>query len=218
MAGRLRLLTVLLVVAAFVLVPFALWGDQMDAAAPALLSSQTTRWAVALLGVSLLVVDVLVPIPTSVVSVMLCVALGFPWGMAAVFAGMVGAFVIGHLVGRVLPTERLREWVGPVAWDTFAARKTASLAWVAASRPIPVLAEASAVMSGSFRVPFLPALAAASSGSALVSAAYGLAVRFGVEQSGSTLAVLVVCACTGPVLGWLALTALRRPHAGRGVT
>ena len=87
MAGRLRLLTVLLVVAAFVLVPFALWGDQMDAAVPALLSSQATRWAVALLGVSLLVVDVLVPIPTSVVSVMLCVALGFPWGMAAVFAG-----------------------------------------------------------------------------------------------------------------------------------
>ena len=132
-----RMSAVLLVLFAFVIIPFAIWGDRMDALAPELVQRQDTRWAVALIGIGLLVADVLLPIPSSVISISLCLLLG-PWlGGFAVFSGMVGAFAVGFLVGRLLPVAQLRAWVGEQAWDALASRRLhASLLWIGASRPV----------------------------------------------------------------------------------
>jgi len=211
-----RMLVVLLMLFAFVIVPFVIWGDQMDASAPRLVQGQAAKWAIALIGIGLLVADVLLPIPSSVVSISLCLLLGPGLGGLAVFSGMVGAFAVGFLVGRLLPATRLRNWVGAQTWDAFASKRLpASLLWIAASRPVPVLAEVTAIFAGSVGMPFLPSLSVAALSSLLVAIAYALAGWLGLHQAASSTALLVFSAACLPAASWGAFQWLRRSVLAR---
>jgi len=206
-----KLLAIVLALAIAVIVPFLIWGEQMDSRAPTLLHHQATRWAVAAIGMGLLVADVLLPVPSSIVAVSLCLLLGLPWGPLAVFAGMTGAFVTGYLLGHFLPSTRLRRWVGPRTWDALASRhRTSSLWWIALSRPIPVLAEVTAVFAGSLHLPFLPSLMAASVSAYLVAIAYGLAAWVELQHVSASLALVVLAAVLLPAAGWMSFQWIRR--------
>lgn len=206
-----RVLALLLALAAFVIVPFVIWGEQMDVSAPQVVQDQATKWAIASAGIILLVLDVVMPIPSSVVSIGLCFLLGPTLGGLAVFVGMVGAFVVGFQTGRLMPAARLRKWVGAQTWDALASdHLSASLLWIAASRPVPVLAEVVAIFAGSVRMPFLPSLASAVASSLLVATAYGLAGWLGLSEAGSSTAVLVFSAACLPAASWAAFQWIRR--------
>ncbi|MBG6077805.1 hypothetical protein [Polaromonas sp. CG_9.11] len=207
------MLIVVLVLAAFVVVPFIIWGEQMDAHASNFVHDQATRWAIALIGIGLLVLDVILPVPSSLVSISLCMLLGPAWGVPTVFSGMVGAFALGYLIGQLLPAARLRAWVGPETWDAIARRQTAGMLWIAASRPVPVLAEVTAIFAGTLRLPFGASLAAAAASSLFVAVAYGLAAWVGLEQAGSSTTLLVFSAACLPAASWAALKWLQRPGA-----
>lgn len=206
-----RILVVVLALVAFVLVPFVMWGEQMDASVPKLVEDQTTKWAVTLTGIALLVLDIFLPIPSSIVSISLCLLLGPVWGASSVFVGMVGAFVVGYLTGRMLPAARLRAWVGAQAWDSVANHwQTACMLWIAASRPVPVLAEVTAIFAGSLRLPFWLSFAAAVGASLLVATAYGIAAGLSLDQAGSSTALLVFFAACLPAASWAALKLIQR--------
>lgn len=206
-----RMLAVVLALVAFVLVPFIIWGEQMDRAVPRLVEDQTTKWAIALTGVALLVADVLLPVPSSIVSISLCLLLGPAWGVPAVFAGMVGAFALGYFSGLLLPADRLRAWVGARTWDSLVAgRQATGMLWIASSRPIPVLAEVTAILAGSLRLPFGPSLLAAAASSLLVATAYGAAAWLGLDRADSSIEILVICAACLPAASWVALQVIRR--------
>ena len=201
---------------AFVIIPFLLWGEQMDARAPQAVQGQATQAAVAVTGITLLVLDVVLPVPSSVVSIAMCLLLGPLWGGLAVFVGMVGAFAAGYLLGRLLPVARLRAWVGGPTWDALASKHLpASLMWIAASRPVPVLAEVFAVFAGSVRMPWLPALASAAASSLLVATAYALAAWLGLSQAESSTAIAVFAAACLPAVGWGAWQWIRRSRLQR---
>jgi len=211
-----RIVALLLLLLAFVIVPFVLWVEQLDATAPRLLRDQPTRWAIAAIGIALLSSDVLLPVPSSVVSVTLCLLLGPVLGGAAVFVGMVGAFALGLLIGRLLPAERLRRWVGADTWDALAAKRLpASLLWIAASRPVPVLAEVTALFAGSVRVPYKASMAVAALASLLVAAAYALAVWVGMpggthgDRAAWSTPLLVFSAACLPAASWIAYRWIR---------
>lgn len=206
-----KMIVVVLAVAAFVIVPFVIWGEQIDARAPNFVHNQAKRWAVALIGVGLLVMDVIFPVPSSIVSISLCMLLGPMWGVPTVFVGMVGAFALGYLLGQLLPATRLRAWVGPETWDAIARRQTAGMLWIAVSRPVPVLAEVTAIFAGSLRLPFGASLATASASSLFVAVAYGLAAWVGLDQAGSSTPLLVFSAACLPAASWAALKWLQRP-------
>jgi len=211
-----RVLALLIALSAFVIAPFLLWGEQMDALAPQVVQGQRTLWAIALTGMALLVLDVVLPVPSSVVSIALCLLLGPVWGGLAVFIGMVGAFAGGYLLGRLLPAARLRTWVGGPTWDALASKHLpASLMWIAASRPVPVLAEVFAVFAGSVRMPWLPALAAAAASSLLVATAYALAAWLGLSQAESSTAIAVFTAACLPAAGWAGWQWIRRARLQR---
>jgi uncharacterized membrane protein YdjX (TVP38/TMEM64 family) len=188
---------------AVVLVPFALWGDALDAAAPQWLHTPGARVVLAVIGIALLVVDVLLPIPSSVVAMGLCLSLGPLWGAAAVAAGCLLSFLLGYGLGRLLPEARLRAWIGAALWDR--AREHAqdrALWWIVAARPLPVLAEISALLAGVFRVPPSRAFAHASAASLAVGALYGLSAWLGHREPG--VAGLLVAMLAVPTLLWLA--------------
>lgn len=168
---------------ACVLVPFALWGDALDRAAPAWLAAQDARLWLAALGIALLMADVVLPLPSSVIGVLLCWTLGPFWGAVTVAVGAWLAFALGYVLGRVLPEARLRRWVGAALWDRARglARQRA-LWWIVAARPLPVLAELSALLAGVWRVPPLAAFAHAAWSSCVVGALYGASAWLGLGE------------------------------------
>jgi uncharacterized membrane protein YdjX (TVP38/TMEM64 family) len=135
---------------ALVLTPFLLFGARMEAWTAAVLATGAERpREVALVVVLLLAGDVLLPVPSSLVGTAAGFFLGFAGGTLTVLAGMtlgsLAAYALGRFSGRALArrlvgereTARLR-----ALWDRFGDGA------VVVARPVPVLAEASAVFAG----------------------------------------------------------------------
>jgi uncharacterized membrane protein YdjX (TVP38/TMEM64 family) len=188
---RLTALAFALLVA--VLLPFALWGDALEVAAPGWLEAHDGRTWLATIGIALLVVDVLLPVPSSVVAVALCWGLGPVAGGAAVAIGGFLAFVAGYGLGRLLPEARLRRWIGPALWDRVRGGADRSTGWwIVLARPLPVLAELSAVMAGVWRLPMRRAFAQAALASIAMGALYGGSAWLGARAPGALATLLAL--------------------------
>jgi 3-dehydroquinate synthase len=112
------------------------------------------------LGAGLLALDVLLPIPSSIVGAMLGGRLGFVAGFGWAFLGLCTGQVTGYALGRLLPAR----WASELA-------EVPSIALVFLSRPVPVLAEAVSIAAGVERMPFLQFMAAGAAGNACYAAA-----------------------------------------------
>jgi len=102
----------------------------------------------AVLGVSLLIADVLLPVPSSLVMVAHGALFGVLIGTLLSLLGSVGAALFGFAIGRrggrlleriVTPAERARADKMLARWGTLA---------VVVTRPVPILAETVAIMTG----------------------------------------------------------------------
>ena len=203
-----RLVLVFAALVAFAVLPFLFLGTRLEQLVPNWLESTTAPLVIAALGITLLALDVLLPLPASLISVGLCWSLG-PWsGALCVFIGNCAAFALGYALGAVMPRARLRVLVGAAAWDTVAQRLEYRAAlWIGLSRPLPVLAELSAISAGLWRVPMSVAVPAALLSSAGVAAGYGVAVQIGQRQDGPGFALLASLAL--PFIYYLASSAWR---------
>lgn len=184
-----------------VLVPFALWSHGLEAMTPSWLQDQNGRAWLAATGITLLMTDVLLPVPSSLVAVALCWHLG-PWlGGLAVAIGVFLAFTTGYGLGRLLPEPRLRLWIGSELWDSMrhGAREQAGW-WILLARPLPVLAELSAVIAGVWRLPLQVVVAPAALASALMGLLYGGSAWLGARAPGGVTSVLVLLAM--PAMFW----------------
>ena len=180
---------------ACVLVPFALWGDALERAAPLWLHSGNSVTWLALLGISLLLADVVLPIPSSLVAVALCWTLGPVLGGISVAVGGFLSFVAGYWIGRIVPEARLRQWLGAALWDRMRMRaQAADCWWIALSRPLPVLAELSAVLAGVWRLPPWRTALQAGAASLVLGALYGGSAWLGAQAPSvlSSLAILLL--------------------------
>lgn len=215
----LRMTSFAFALAVCVLLPFALWGDGFDRHAPLWLQAQPSPLAIALFGVCLLVIDVVLPVPSSVVSALLCWQLGPALGGVAVASGVFLAFVTGYGLGRLLPEPRLRAWIGPDLWDATRSRaRKRALTWIVLARPLPVLAELSAVLAGVWRVPPARAFTSAVTASILIGMLYGGSAWIGTQAPSTTLLVIALGAL--PTALWvihrplLRRVSLRRTNEG----
>jgi uncharacterized membrane protein YdjX (TVP38/TMEM64 family) len=199
----LRLSVFIAALLACVLVPFALWGDVLDRAAPQWLDAQDARLWIAVFGIALLIADVLLPVPSSVVAMGLCWSLGPVWGGISVAIGGLLAFATGYGIGRLTSEVRLRRWVGPTLWDR--AREQArdrALWWIVFARPLPVLAEISALLAGVWRLPPVTAFASAAAASAMVGALYAACAWLGWQAPG--IVPMLIAMSTLPTVMWIA--------------
>ena len=153
-----RALYVLLLAAALPLVPFLLIGELPGERWLEAAGEQGVWFGAS--GAALLALDVLLPIPSSILGAMLGGRLGFAAGFGWSFVGLCAGQLLGYALGRLLP----RRWASELP-------DAPTIALVFLSRPVPVLAEAVAVASGVERVPLLRFLAAGAAGNALYAAA-----------------------------------------------
>ena len=169
--------TVAIVVLATILVPFALWGERLEGWSAAALSYSQRDWT-ALLVVVLLATDVLLPIPSSLVSSAAGAALGWTAGTAASTVGMTAGALLAYGLGRAAGRPAINRWVGAAEMARFDRLFSRVGAWaIVLGRPVPVLAESSAFMAGSNAYPigrFVLLSAAANFTISAIYAAIGL--------------------------------------------
>jgi len=118
------------------------------------------KWVAGLAGFGLLVVDVVAPVPSSIIMVANGMLFGLVWGATLSVVGGLGAALVGYGIGA--KGERVsKRWLGGEAL----ARGNAffqnyGMIAVIVSRPIPILAEAVTIIAGIARMPprkFIPA-------------------------------------------------------------
>jgi uncharacterized membrane protein YdjX (TVP38/TMEM64 family) len=141
------------VVLLFILLPFALFERGVtDWTLQQFRSSGETAW-VAGVVVALLAADVVLPVPSSLVSTASGASLGFVLGLTASVCGMTLGTLAGYLLGRTLGLPIARRLVSgseiEIASRRLQRRTTGALVVM---RAVPVLAEASVLMAGVFRV------------------------------------------------------------------
>ena len=149
------------------------------------LLSDPTPWmkhggvVAASIGVGLLIADVVLPVPSSLVMVAHGALFGVLWGTMLSLTGSVGAAVFGFAIGRrgggllervVTPAERARASNILTHWGTLA---------IIITRPVPLLAETVAIMAGASSMRWRALVVASVAGSlppALLYALTGAAV------------------------------------------
>lgn len=182
-----RVGVVLLLSLAVPLVPFALLGELPGERW--LEASGADALGFGLTGAGLLALDVLLPIPSSVLGSLLGARLGFGAGAAFTFAGLCAGNLLGYALGRLLPRRLASELP-----------RAPTLSVVFLSRPVPVLAEAACFAAGAERVPLAGFAGAAALGNllyALAMAGNGAALWAGELVGPGLVAPMLL-----PVLGY----------------
>jgi membrane protein DedA with SNARE-associated domain len=149
------------------------------------------------IGAGLLAIDILLPIPSSVVGTMLGARLGLGAGFAAAFAGMMLGQSAAYWASRTLLRRRLGDL--PAA---------PTLALVFLSRPVPVLAEAVALAAGAARLRWPQFLLACGAGNLLYAGVLALNGSQVLPQAPTGVGLLLPMLL--PVAGWLVWRRLRR--------
>ncbi len=141
-------------VLAVILVPWFIWGSQIDAWIDLQLKSPEAETSLLAAILSLLLAsDILLPVPSSIVSTALGFLLNFPGGLLASWLAMTVSSTVGYwlaLAGRPLA----RKLLGETELKHLDSMERRVGDWIiVVCRPVPVLAEASVLFAGMGRMP-----------------------------------------------------------------
>ena len=173
-----------------IIVPFLIFGEHIEEwTKSTLAAAEEHSLVVGLLLGGLLASDILLPVPSSIVSSACGLLLGFPTGAAISFAGMVisctagyylafgpGRFLAKRLLGdgEMKKLERLSDRFGD---------------WVIViTRPVPVLAEASVLFAGMGRMKASRFFLMSTVSNAVISVVYAAIGHFSAELDSFLLA------------------------------
>lgn len=165
----------------------------------------------AVVGAGLLVADVLLPVPSSLVMTLHGALFGVLPGAALSVAGGLGAALLGFAIGR-----RGGALLARVASPEAQARADALLARygpfaIVLSRPIPIVAETVAVMAGASRALSWPVVAlSAAAGLAPIALVYAMTGAWAAGFANMALATVLVVLVSG--LFWLLGKRISRPR------
>jgi uncharacterized membrane protein YdjX (TVP38/TMEM64 family) len=168
------------------------------------------------IGVGLLVVDVLLPVPSSVVMVAQGALFGIAWGTLLSVVGGLGATLVAFLVG--MRSRALVARLVPVSQQRAAERilgRYGALA-IVLTRPVPILAEATAVMAGTTRLRWWWAALAGAAGNLPPALLYAVSGALAASLTNQAL-VLGGVVAVAVLFGLAALRSAKR-EAGSGDT
>lgn len=154
--------------------------------------SESTRVPFALIGVSLLVLDVFLPVPSSIIMLAHGALFGVAIGTALSTVGALGATLFGHWVGQT-GAGAFRRFLSE---DELARARSLFERWGTAAilitRPVPILAETTAIVAGASGFPRGRVLLAGTLGSLPGAFLYAWAGANGLDSANGSLAFAVV--------------------------
>ena len=196
--GPSKLARGLLIIAAAVcvpLVPFFIIGEMPGERW--LSATDEHAWLFALAGAGLLAVDILLPVPSSIVGTMLGARLGFLPGFIATFTGLMTGQILAYAGSRrLLRRERSDLPAAPTLMAIFL------------SRPVPVLAEAMALAAGAAQLRWSQFLLACGTGNLIYALA--LALNGAELVPDAALGPGLLLPMLLPAAGWLVWRRLQR--------
>jgi len=164
-----RLIGLMVLLCVFFLLGWWMFGEGMedawDAGRLTARFEEAKGWAW-LAGIGLLVADLLLPIPGTIVMSALGAVYGFWLGGLFASAGSMLAGAVGYGVGRFFNEGFAKRWLGEKDFEkgrTLFSRNGALV--IAVSRALPILPEVLACMAGLLRMPFRRFLLALACGS-----------------------------------------------------
>lgn len=155
----------------------------------------------ATIGVGLLAVDAVAPVPSSVVMVALGARFGFVGGVLLSIVGSISGFAVGYLIGR-WSRGTLSPLVGGESDRAAALLRRWGVLAVVVSRPVPLLAETVSFVAGAFAMRPLAAFGASALGSVGPAAAFAYAGSRGASTVDDAIVFVVVAGAAG--LCWVA--------------
>ncbi len=187
MKRTLKILLLIAIVLTIPIVPFVVIGELPGERW--LSATDGSALAFAFTGGGLLTLDVLLPIPSSIVIALMGGRLGFYAGWFSAWLGLTAGNLLGYGIGRLWPQKMSPDFP-----------ESPTLMLLILSRPVPILAEAMAITAGATRTPVMHTAAACATGNAVytgILAADGAALlAAGWTGPGIILPLLV------PVAGW----------------
>ncbi|MCE9631049.1 MAG: VTT domain-containing protein [Planctomycetia bacterium] len=161
------------------LVPWLLWGTRLDHAIAAWLDPPPPAAILAAAEVGVLAADILLPVPSSLVATLGGASLGVLAGTLCAWAGMTLGSLAGWWLGRTAGGRSL-ESLDPVMRASFDRRqRRIGPLLVVLTRPLPILAEAAALMAGAAGMSCRTFLAAAGMANLAIAFAWSLAGSVG---------------------------------------
>lgn len=150
--------TLLVVVALLMpIIPFVMIGELPGERW--LSASDDNAWLFALTGGGLLMLDVVLPIPSSIIIALLGTRLGFVAGWLSAWIGLTIGNLVGYGIGRLWPHK-----IAPEFPDS------PTLAALFVSRPVPIIAEASVIAAGAARTNVWQVFAVCAAGNLIYTA------------------------------------------------
>ncbi|MBN1976773.1 MAG: methyltransferase domain-containing protein [Anaerolineae bacterium] len=159
---------------AIILVPFLLFGHQLETWTESFVNSATgyPGWIAAVLG-SLLAVDILLPLPSSLISTAAGFLLGLVRGLLTSWIGMTASCIIGFWLGKRYGRSLACKIVGENELERLEALSRRVGSWVIViTRPVPMLAEAAVLFAGMSGIPMAQFLLLTVSSNLGISAVY----------------------------------------------
>lgn len=169
----------------------------------------------ALIGVGLLVADVVLPVPSSLIMIANGALFGVVFGAGLSVLGSLGAATAGFYIGRrgetllarlVPPEERSRAEKLLREWGVLA---------LIVTRPVPLLAETTVIMAGASTMPWRRMLLATLAGASPVAVVYAVTGTTATNLDSSILAFGLVLFVAG--LFWLARLRLGGSRPGNSL-
>lgn len=209
-----RWLTIIVLLVIVVGVPLIFREEFVAISERVLAAADEQPFAAAVLIVTALTLDVLLPVPNGVTNTLAGAAFGFAIGTLVIWLGLMGGSIAGYTLGRWAARPLAARLLG--ADDLERAHMLAERAGPVAlivSRPVPILCELTPIAAGvagmEFRR-FVFAVALGNLGVGVVYAAIGAAA---VERTSTAL--LMLGAIGVPLGAWLAWQAVERWRKAR---
>jgi len=184
-----------------VLVPFFLFETEFNAFAARMTRSDTATWLSSSSIFGLLALDVVLPVPSSIVSTAAGMLLGFWRGAAIVWTGMMVACLLGYGLGA-RASGLARRFVGEAGLERADRLVRRHGDWtIVMCRPVPVLAEASVIFAGLVGAPFARFLALTALSNLGVAIGYAAFGAFSMSVDSFLVAFLGALLIPGVVMG-----------------
>lgn len=139
----------LVVILLIILIPFLIFNQSIENWTNYFLKSSPPKLLMGLVIGGLLSIDILVPVPSSIVSISGGYFLGFMAGTLISFAGMTVNCIVGYHLGAKLGNPVLKKLIGAAELSKLEKLQNNYGDWIIIiSRAVPVLAEASILVAG----------------------------------------------------------------------
>jgi len=177
-------------IALFVLIPFMLWGAQIEAWTEDFLESASGHSTlIAVVLGALLASDIVTPVPNSLIATAAGLFLGFVRGTLTSTIGMGVSCVVGYWLGVKFGRPMADKLVGEPELKRLEKLTDRFGYWaIAMSRAVPVLAEAAVLFAGMSRMPMRRFLLVSTLSCLGLSAVYSAAGAFSAKLDSFVLA------------------------------